>query len=89
MDTKEILDKIFKDPKTSYELTDFEALGKPIHEILNIYPKAVETGRDVGKVKYYVKVLYHLLQVKKKFRFFDESGKSNLKRLYVSCGYIN
>ncbi len=41
MDTREIIDKIFKDPKTKYELTEFEALGKPIDEILEIYPKTM------------------------------------------------
>ena len=52
MNTKEILDKIFKDPKTIYELTEFENMGKPIEEILNIYSKTVESGRDAGKTKY-------------------------------------
>lgn len=87
MDTKEILDKIFKDPKTSYELTDFEALGKPIHEILNIYPKAVETGRDAGKVKYYVKSFVPFTSGKEEVQVFDESGKSNpeeiIRQLWV------
>ena len=27
MNTKEVLDKIFKDPKTLYELTEFDTLG--------------------------------------------------------------
>ena len=55
MDTKEILDRIFKDPATRYELTEFENLGKPIHDILTIYPKAVATGREAGKTRYYLK----------------------------------
>ena len=37
--TKEIIDRIFKDPATAYELTEFENLGKPIHEILSICPR--------------------------------------------------
>ncbi len=49
MDTKEILDLIFRDPKVQYELTEFENLGKPIHEIITIYPKTVTTGKDAGK----------------------------------------
>ncbi len=36
MNTKEIIDLIFKDPSAKYELTEFENLGKPIYEILNI-----------------------------------------------------
>ncbi len=53
--TKEIIDRIFKEPGIKYESTEFEGLGKPIHEILAIYPKTAETGRDAGKTKYYLK----------------------------------
>lgn len=53
--TKEIIDRIFKAPDIKYELTEFETLGKAIHDILHIYPKTVETGRDAGKTKYYLK----------------------------------
>jgi type I restriction enzyme M protein len=45
--TKELIDRIFKEPGIKYELTEFETLGKPIHEILSIFPKTVtwyETG---------------------------------------------
>ena len=54
MDTKEIIGRIFKDPATRYELTEFENLCKPIHDILTIYPKAAATGREEGKTKYYL-----------------------------------
>ena len=47
--TRELIDRIFREPGIKYELTEFETLGKPIHEILSIYPKTVETGRDAGK----------------------------------------
>ena len=53
--TREIIDRIFKEPGIKYELTEFESLGKPIHEILDIYDKTVETGRDAGKTKYFLK----------------------------------
>lgn len=36
MNTREVIDKIFKDPKTKYELTAFEGLGKPIDQIIDI-----------------------------------------------------
>ena len=39
MNIREILDKIFKDPKITYELTEFDNLGSPISEIINIYQK--------------------------------------------------
>ncbi|MHB0966148.1 MAG: hypothetical protein ACYC36_06795 [Bellilinea sp.] len=55
MDTKEIIDRIFKEPGIQYELTEFENLGKPIHEIITIYPRTVESGRDAGKTKYNLK----------------------------------
>ena len=57
MNTKEIIDRIFKEPGVQFELTEFENLGKPIHEILSVYPKAATTGKDAGKTKYYLKSL--------------------------------
>jgi type I restriction enzyme M protein len=52
--SKEIIDRIFKEPGIKYELTEFESLGKPIHEVLSVYPKTAETGRDAGKTKYFI-----------------------------------
>ena len=40
MTTKEVIDRIFKEPCVRYELTEFENLGKPIHEILDIQAQA-------------------------------------------------
>ncbi len=76
MDTKEILDKIFKDPKTKYELSAFEDLGKPIHEIIDIYPKVIESGRDAGKTKYFMKSFVPFTSGKTEVQVYDESGKS-------------
>ncbi len=76
MHTKEILDKIFKDPKTKYELSVFEDLGKPIHEIIKIYPKAIESGRDAGKTKYFMKSFVPFISGKTEVQVYDESGKS-------------
>ena len=55
MNTKELIDRIFKEPGVKFELTEFENLGKPIHQIIDIYPKAVTTGKDAGKTKYFLK----------------------------------
>jgi type I restriction enzyme M protein len=55
MNTKELIDRIFKEPGVKFELTEFENLGKPIHDILNIYAKAATTGKDAGKTKFYLK----------------------------------
>jgi type I restriction enzyme M protein len=57
MQTKDVIDRIFKEPGIQYELTELENLGKPIHEILAIYPKVVATGKDAGKTKYFLKSL--------------------------------
>ena len=76
MDTKEILDKIFRDPKTKYELSAFEDLGKPIHEIIDIYAKVIESGRDAGKTKYFMKSFVPFTSGKTEVQVYDESGKS-------------
>ena len=62
MTTKEILDKIFKDPATRYELTEFEDLGKSVHEIISIYPKTTATGKDAGKEKFFLKKMMTRIQ---------------------------
>lgn len=77
MNTRDILDKIFKDPKTSYELSEFDNLGKPISEIINIYPKISENGRDAGKTKYFMKSFVKFSSGKDEVQVFDENGKSN------------
>ena len=46
MNTKEIIDRIFKDPGTKHDLTEFENLGKPIHDVLSINSQAATAGRD-------------------------------------------
>ncbi|URJ48734.1 N-6 DNA methylase [Paenibacillus polymyxa] len=77
MNTKEIIDRIFKDPATKYELTEFDTLGKPLHEIINIYPKTSESGRDAGKTKYFMKSFVPFSSGKEEVQVFDENGKSN------------
>ncbi|MBU4186396.1 MAG: N-6 DNA methylase [Proteobacteria bacterium] len=74
--TKELIDRIFKEPGIKYELTEFETLGKPIHEILSIYLKTVETGRDAGKTKYYLKSFVPFSSGKEEIQVHVEGGKS-------------
>lgn len=87
MNTKEILDRIFKDPNTKYELTEFEEIGKKFHEILNIYPKTLVSGRDAGKTKYFMKSFVPFSSGKEEIQVFDETGKSNpeeiIRQLWV------
>jgi len=74
--TREIIDRIFKEPGIKYELTEFESLGKPIHEILTIYPKTAETGRDAGKTKYYLKSFIPFPSGNEEAQVYVEGGKS-------------
>lgn len=76
LNTKDIIDQIFKDPGTKYELTEFEGLGKPLHEILSIYPKTAATGRDAGKTKYYLKSFIPFSSGNEEVQVFVEGGKS-------------
>lgn len=76
LNTKEIIDHIFKDPSTAYELTEFENLGKPVHEIVSIYPKTTSTGRDAGKVKYFLKSFIPFSSGNEEVQVFVEGGKS-------------
>ena len=76
MNTKEIIDRIFKDPATKYELTEFESLGKPLHDILSIYPKTAATGRDAGKTKYYLKSLVPFSSGNEEVQVYVEDGKA-------------
>jgi type I restriction enzyme M protein len=75
--TRELIDRIFKEPGIKYELTEFETLGKPIHEILSIYPKTAETGRDAGKTKYYVKSIVPFSSGKEEVQVYADGGKSS------------
>ena len=75
--SREIIDRIFKTPDIKYELTEFGALGKPIHEILHIYPKTVETGRDAGKTKFYLKSIVPFSSGKEEVQVYVEGCKSS------------
>lgn len=77
MNTKEIIDRIFKDPNTKYELSEFENLCKPIHEILNIFPKTAAAGKEAGKTKYYLKSFIPFSSGNDEVQVFVEDGKSN------------
>lgn len=76
METKDILEHIFKDPKTQYELTEFEHLGKPIHQIISIYPKVITFGKEAGKTKYFLKSFVTFPSGKGEAQVYSEDGKS-------------
>jgi len=76
MNTKELIDRIFKEPGVKFELTEFENLGKPIHDIINIYPKAATTGKDAGKTKFYLKSFIPFSTGNEEVQVYAEGGKS-------------
>ena len=77
MDTKELIDRIFKEPGIQFELTEFDNLGKLIHEIISIYPKAATTGKDAGKTKYYLKSFIPFSTGNEEIQVYSEGGKSS------------
>lgn len=76
MNTKELIDRIFKEPGVKFELTEFENLGKPIHKIIDIYPKVAATGKDAGKTKYYLKSFIPFSTGNEEVQVYAEGGKS-------------
>lgn len=75
MTNSELIDKIFKDPAVKYELSEFEGLGKPIHEMLDIIEKN-GTGKQTGKKIYYLKTLAPMHSEKEEIQIYVEGGKS-------------
>ena len=76
MTNKEIIDRIFKEPGITFELSEFENLGKPVHEIISIYPKVATTGKDAGKTKYYLKSFIPFSTGNEEVQVYTEGGKS-------------
>lgn len=76
MTTQEVIDKIFKDPAVKYELSEFEGLGKPIHEMVDIHSKA-GTGKQTGKNLYFIKPLAPLHSEKEEIQVYVDGGKSS------------
>jgi type I restriction enzyme M protein len=74
--TKELIDRIFKEPGIKFELTEFENLGKPVHDILAIYPKTASVGKDAGKTKYYLKSFIPFSTGNEEVQVYVEGGKS-------------
>lgn len=57
LSTGQVLDLIFRDPAVKHGLAEFDDLGKKPEQILNIFQKTVESGRNTGEVRYYLKCL--------------------------------
>ena len=76
MTTKELIGQIFKEPGIQFELSEFENLGKPIHDILSIYPRVSTTGKDAGKTKYYLTSFIPFSTGNEELQVYVEGGKS-------------
>ncbi len=76
MNTEELIDRIFKEPSIKHELTEFNDLGKPIHDIITIYPKVATAGKDAGKTKYYLKSFVPFSSGNEEVQVYAEGGKS-------------
>jgi type I restriction enzyme M protein len=76
VNTRELIDRIFKEPGVQFELTEFGNLGKPTHEILAIYPKAIVSGKDAGKTKYFLKSFIPFSSGNEEVQVYSEGGKS-------------
>lgn len=76
MNTKEVIDRIFKAPSIKFDLTEFTSLGKSIHDIITIYPKVAKTGKDAGKTKYFLKSFVPFYSGTEEVQVYVEGGKS-------------
>jgi len=76
MTKQEVIDAIFNDPTVKYELTEFQGLGTPIVDMLNIESRQ-GTGKQTGKEVFYIKPLCKFHSEKTEFQIYVEGGKSN------------
>jgi len=63
LSTEQVLDLIFRDPAVKHGLAEFDDLGKKPHQILNIFPTTIESGRAKGEVRYYLKCLKRCIDI--------------------------
>ncbi len=86
MTVKELLDLIFKDPSQKYDLTEFESPRINFDEALNLIERP-GTGRNTGKVIYYLKTLAPFHSEKEDVQIYVEDGKANpeeiIRQLWV------
>ncbi|MGA7749014.1 MAG: hypothetical protein WCA63_02590 [Gallionella sp.] len=88
MNTKELIDRIFKEPGVKFELTEFENLGKPIHEIISIYPKSATVGKDAGKTRFYLKSFIPFSSGNEEVQVYAEGGKSAPEEIVRQLGFF-
>lgn len=74
--TKELIDRIFKEPGIKFELTEFDNLGKPVHDIISVYARVSASGKDAGKTKYYLKSFIPFSTGNEEVQIYVEGGRS-------------
>lgn len=89
MNTKELIDRIFKEPGIQFALTEFENLGKPIHDIITIYPKTTASGKDAGKTKYYLKSFIPFFDWNEEVQVMPMAASRRPKRSSASSGFTS
>ena len=76
MTLHDLLDKIFRDPATKYELAEFDSIKVDYNRILTLVTKP-GTGKNTGKTIYFIKTLAPFHSDKEEVQIFIEDGKSN------------
>ena len=86
MTIKELLDTVFKDPATKYELTEFDSPATDYATALQLITKP-GTGKQTGKKIYYLKTLAPFHSGKEEVQVFVDEGKANpeeiIRQLWV------
>ena len=76
MTLHDLLDKIFHDPATKYELAEFDSIKVDYNKILTLVSKP-GTGKNTGKTIYFLKTLAPFHSDKEEVQICVEDGKSN------------
>lgn len=86
MTINELLDKIFKDPATKYELAEFDSPPTNYATALQLITKP-GTGKQTGKNIYYLKTLAPFHSDKEEVQVYVDEGKANpeeiIRQLWV------
>ena len=69
MTTKELLDKIFKDPATKFELTEFDSANIDYDKALSLVEKP-GIGKQTGKTIYFLKTIAPFYSGKEEVQIF-------------------